>query len=387
MILPTTSAAALPAPSDEALQLCAALAAEIRSEIGRAGGWLDFARYMELALYSPGRGYYSAGSAKLGAAGDFITAPEISTALGRALAMTLDAELTAVGASTVLELGGGSGALAAQLLDAFAALGRDVRYEILEPSADLKQRQRRALERFAGRVRWLDRLPEAPFTGVVVANEVLDALPVARFQKSAGAPLALGVVQEGEGFRWGEGRAVPAVTAAVTAIERGLGRSLPNGYCSEICLALPAWLQALAASLERGSLLFVDYGLVRTDYYHEQRTSGTLICHYRHRAHDDPFLYPGLQDLTAWVDWSACADAALAAGFDVAGFTTQGQYLLNVLAALPPELTLDLALPREQSALKTLVLPGEMGERFKVMLLRKGSVGPVLPGRDFRHRL
>lgn len=387
MILPTTSAAALPAPSDEALQLCAALAAEIRSEIGRAGGWLDFARYMELALYSPGRGYYSAGSAKLGAAGDFITGPEISGALGRALAMTLDAELTAVGASTVLELGGGSGALAAQLLDAFAALGRDVRYEILELSADLRERQRRALERFAGRVRWLDRLPEAPFTGVVVANEVLDALPVARFQKSAGAPLALGVVQEGEGFRWGEGRTVPAVTAAVRAIERGLGRSLPNGYCSEIRLVLPAWLQALAASLERGSLLFVDYGLTRTDYYHEQRVSGTLICHYRHRAHDDPFLYPGLQDLTAWVDWSACADAALAAGFDVAGFTTQGQYLLNVLAALPPELTLDLASPREQSALKTLVLPGEMGERFKVMLLRKGTAGPVLPGRDFRHRL
>ena len=139
--------------------------------------------------------------------------------------------------------------------------------------------------------------------------------------------------------------------------------------------------------LERGSLLFVDYGLARSDYYHEQRADGTLICHYRHRAHDDPFVYPGLQDITAWVDFSACAEAATAAGFVVAGFTTQGQYLLSVLAALPPALAVDLASPQEQSALKTLILPGEMGERFKVMLLRKGVDGPALPGKDFRYRL
>ncbi len=150
---------------------------------------------------------------------------------------------------------------------------------------------------------------------------------------------------------------------------------------------LPAWLSALGASLERGSLLFVDYGLVRGDYYHEQRADGTLICHYRHRAHDDPFVYPGLQDISAWVDFSACADAATAAGFEVGGFTTQGQYLLSVLAALPPALAVDLASPREQSALKTLILPGEMGERFKVMLLRKNVRGPGLPGKDFCHRL
>jgi SAM-dependent MidA family methyltransferase len=195
------------------------------------------------------------------------------------------------------------------------------------------------------------------------------------------------VVQDGAEFRWGAGRVVPAVAAAVGALERRLGRPLPDGYCSEICLSLPAWLQALGASLDRGSLLFVDYGLARSDYYHEQRASGTLICHYRHRAHDDPFLYPGLQDITAWVDFSACADAAVAAGLEVAGFTTQGQYLANVLSALPTELALDLSSPREQSALKTLVLPGEMGERFKMLLLRKGSAGPALPGRDFRHRL
>jgi SAM-dependent MidA family methyltransferase len=387
MILPRTSAE-LPAPSDAALAVSAALAAAIRAEIDAAGGWLDFARYMELALYAPGLGYYSAGSAKLGAAGDFVTAPELSNALGVALAATLDGELAALQADTVLELGAGSGALAAQLLDAFARLGRDVRYRILEPSADLRERQQAALERFAPCVEWLATLPAEPFAGVVIANEVFDALPVARFVKSNGEARVLGVVAAGNGFRWGEGRAAPAVAAAVAALERKLGRELPDGYCSEVCLELPALIASLGASLTRGSLLAVDYGLVRAEYYHEQRADGTLICHYRHRAHDDPFLYPGLSDITAWVDFSACADAAVGAGLAVAGFTTQGQFLAHGLAALPQSLAVDLATPRAQSALKSLLLPGEMGERFKVLLLRKAHEGgAALPGRDFRHRL
>jgi SAM-dependent MidA family methyltransferase len=251
----------------------------------------------------------------------------------------------------------------------------------------LRQRQQRALAAFAGRVHWLDRLPETPFPAVVVANEVLDALPVTCFTIDDGEPRALGVVADGEGFAWASGRADPELTAAVRGIELGLQRALPTGYRSEVCLTLPAWFRALGAVLERGSLLFADYGLVRSDYYHEQRAEGTLVCHYRHRAHDDPFAYPGLQDITAWVDFSACADAASAAGFDVAGFTTQGHYLLSVLAALPPDLAVDLRSPREQSAMKTLILPGEMGERFKVLLLRKNVRGPELPGKDFRHRL
>jgi len=387
MLLPTTSPVALPAPSSDAQQLCDALSAKIHEEIARAGGWIDFARFMELALYAPGFGYYSAGSTKFGPAGDFITAPEISTAFGRALAITLRAELAALGASTVLELGAGSGALAAQLLETLATLGCDVHYGILEPSADLRERQQRALRRFAGRVTWLDALPAEPLNGVVVANEVLDALPVSRFLKTAGGARAVGVVSSGQGFAWGEARDVPALASAVDELERRLGTRLATGYRSEVCLALPAWLQALAAALERGSLLFTDYGLVRTEYYHEQRTSGTLVCHYRHRAHDDPFIYTGLQDITAWVDFSACADAAVAAGLTVAGFTTQGQYLLGALTAAPLSLGVIGASPQEQSALKTLILPGEMGERFKVMLLRKGSAGPSLPGRDLRHRL
>jgi SAM-dependent MidA family methyltransferase len=376
-----------PIPSADAQRLSDALAAKIRDEIARCGGWIDFARYMELALYAPGLGYYSAGSTKLGPTGDFVTAPEISRSFGRALALTLDAELAALGAGDVLELGAGSGALAVQLLDTFAKLGRDVRYLILEPSADLRQRQQAALQSFAGRVQWLDRLPEEPIRAVVVANEVLDALPVTRFVVEHGEPKALGVVDDGEGFAWAAQGAGTELKAAVRKIESSLQRTLANGYRSEVCLALPAWYRALGATIERGSLLFADYGLVRSDYYHEQRAEGTLVCHYRHRAGDDPFAFPGLQDITAWVDFSACADAASAAGFDVAGFTTQGHYLLSVLAALPPDLALDLASPREQSALKTLILPGEMGERFKILLLRKNAGGPELPGKDFRHRL
>jgi SAM-dependent MidA family methyltransferase len=381
------SEAELPVPTDDALRHSAALVADIRAEIERAGGWLDFARYMELALYAPGLGYYSGGSTKLGPAGDFMTAPELGRSFGRALALTLDAELAALGARDVVELGAGSGALASQLLDTFAKLGRDVRYRILEPSAELKQRQQRALEPYADRVEWLDRLPEKPFPAVVVGNEVLDALPVVRFAIENGAPKALGVAAAENGLRWAPGRELPELTAAVRGIERALQRPLPDGFRSELCLLLPGWFAALGAMLERGSLLLADYGLVRGDYYHEQRADGTFVCHYRHRAHDDPFLYPGLQDLTAWVDFSAAAEAAEAAGFDVAGFTTQGHYLLSVLAALPPELAVDLSSPREQSALKTLILPGEMGERFKVLLLRKNAAGPALPGKDFRYRL
>lgn len=386
-MIPRSSLIELPTPSAAALAHSAALATEIGAAIDAAGGWLDYARYMELALYAPGLGYYSAGSTKLGSAGDFVTAPELGAALATAVALTLDGELAAARADTVLELGAGSGALAAQLLTTFAKLGREVRYTILEPSADFRQRQQSALRRFAPRVEWLERLPEKPFQGVVVANEVLDALPVTCFEMNDGEAHERGVVRARDGFAWGDARPSPVVGAAVRALERALGRALPVGFRSELRPMLPAWLEAVGKVVERGSLLFIDYGLVRTEYYHEQRSGGTLICHYRHRAHDDPFLYPGLQDLTAWVDFSACADAAAGAGLEVAGFTTQGQYLLSVLAALPPDLKPLLASPREQSALKTLVLPGEMGERFKVLLLRKGVAGADLPGRDFRHRL
>jgi SAM-dependent MidA family methyltransferase len=387
MLSPPTSSTTLPVPSDEALRVSAELGDVIHAEIERAGGWVDFSRYMDLALYAPGLGYYSAGSTKFGPAGDFVTAPELSAILGRALASTLDAELPVRDSSTVLEVGAGSGALAAQLLDAWTALGRKVDYWILEPSADLRARQQAALQRFAPRVRWLDRLPAEPFSGAIVANEVVDALPASCFAKGAEGPLAVGVASADGGFRWAERAATAELASAVGALERRLGAPLPLGYRSELRPQLSAWLGALTRSLERGCLLFVDYGFVATEYYHPQRSAGTLICHYRHRAHGNPFLYPGLQDITAWVDFSALAEAAVAAGCTISGFTTQGQYLAACLAAAPGLVASAAMSPREQSALKTLILPGEMGERFKVLLLRKGTGGQPLPGRDFRHRL
>jgi SAM-dependent MidA family methyltransferase len=375
----------LPQPSAAALAVSAALAARIRSEIEHAGGWIDFARYMELALYEPGLGYYSAGSAKLGPGGDFVTAPELGSLLGKAVARTLRAELAALDEPTILELGAGSGALAAQVLDALG--DARARYLILEPSADLRERQRRALARFGTRVAWLERLPAEPFAGAVIANEVLDALPVSCFVKRGGRVVPRGVVSTGARFAWSEGPERAELDAAVAALERSLGGPLADGYASELAPLLPPWLASIGAALVRGSILLVDYGLVRREYYHPQRSSGTLICHYRHRAHDDPFFCPGLQDISAWVDFSACADAARAAGLAVAGFTTQAQFLIATLAAEPPRVGTDAAALRELAALKTLVLPGEMGERFKVLQLRKGAAGEPLPGRDLRDRL
>jgi SAM-dependent MidA family methyltransferase len=383
-----TPPADFPSPGADALRASEALAEEIRAEIERAGGWLDFASYMRLALYAPGLGYYSGGSTKLGELGDFVTAPELSGALGRGLARTLEHELHGFAAPAILELGAGSGALAGQILDALAARG-DTRavYRILEPSADLRERQRRALQRFGERVAWLERLPDAPFEGAIVANEVVDALPVTCFVKRSGRARPLGVELRRGAFAWAEGGDDPELAAAVESIERELDAPLAEGYRSEICRLLPAWIGSLAAALTRGALLLVDYGLTRREYYHPQRSSGTLICHDRHRAHADPFLHPGLQDISAWVDFSACAAAASEAGLAVAGFTTQAQFLLAQLAAEPPPAAVDAATLRELAALKTLLLPGEMGERFKVLLLRKdGGSGP-LPGRDLRGRL
>lgn len=384
----SSTAAPLPPPSAAALAVSRALGARIRAEIAAAGGWIDFARYMELALYTPGLGYYSGGSLKLGAAGDFVTAPELGGWFGRAIARTLGAALEASGGHTILELGGGTGALATQILDAFARRGIPIGYRILEPSAELRERQRVRLAPYGAAVEWLERLPEQPFDGALVANEVLDALPVTRFVKRGTAAVPIGVtVAHGE-LEWAEGPASAALSEAVGLLEQRLGRTLREGFRSEICLALPAFIRSLAAVFGVGSVLLVDYGLPRSEYYGPERDGGTLICHYRQRAHFDPFAYPGLTDISAWVDFSACAEAAAAAGWSVAGFTTQAQLLLAALEAEPPAAASHLASMRELAALKTLLLPGEMGERFKALLLRSENMeGFTLPGRDFRDRL
>ena len=377
----------LPDPDEHALAISRRLVDVIRAEIEAGDGWLDFERFMELALYSPGLGYYSGGSVKLGDKGDFVTAPEISTLFGEVLTIQLISLTNRLDHPVVLELGAGSGRLAETILTSADAAGQPVSdYRILETSADLRERQQSRLERFGDRVSWLNELPRERFEGVVLANEVLDAIPVTRFARSNGRTCALGVGMSGSGLAWKAQPADTGLNAVVESLETHLDQPFAEGYQSEISRQIPAWISSLSGVLDRGALWFVDYGLVEREYYHPSRSDGTLICHYRHRAHSDPFFHPGLQDISAWVDFSACARAAEEAGLTVAGFTTQGQFLIHGGAA---ELlqrndgTVDLA---QAQALKTLVLPGEMGERFKVLLLTRG-VEQSLPGRDLRDRL
>ncbi len=323
----------LPQPTDEALAHSEQLLDRIRDEIERHDGWMSFERYMEMALYEPGLGYYSAGSRKLGQDGDFVTAPEISSLFSRCLAAQCAEVLAGLGGGDILELGAGSGIMAADVL----AELRDQnelpgRYLILEVSADLRSRQQATLAarvpELLDRVVWLDAAPE-PFSGLILANEVLDALPVQRFRIRGQHVNTLGVSWQLGRLDWSEVRADRALEKSVRSIELTLGSSLPDGYASEVNLRLAPWIQTLSQSLKRGVMLFIDYGLPRAQYYRAERMTGTLLCHYRHRFHDDPFLFAGLQDIGAWVDFSAVAASAADTGLEIAGFTTQAHFLLG----------------------------------------------------------
>jgi SAM-dependent MidA family methyltransferase len=386
----------LPALTPDEAEHSARLEARVRDEISLSGGWISFARYMQLALYEPGLGYYSAGARKLGAAGDFVTAPEVAPVFSRCLAVQCEEVLRSLGGGDVLELGAGSGVMAAELLAELAR--RDClpgRYRILDVSADLRERQRAtladAVPQLLDRVEWLDGLPE-DFTGIVLANEVLDALPVERFAVRGGVVNALGVTSQLGRLEWSEARAPEALADAVRSVERGTGIAWPDGYASEINLGLAGWLAALAASVRRGVLLFVDYGLPRREFYAAERSDGTLLCHFRHRFHDDPFTRLGLQDITAWVDFTAVAEAGQAAGFGVAGYATQAHFLIGCgLGEFVADVSgLDVVsrvnLSRQAMV---LTLPGEMGERFKAIALVKGYDSPLrgFAVRDLRHTL
>jgi SAM-dependent MidA family methyltransferase len=385
----------LPQPDESARSASRELVRRICEEAARDGGGLAFDRFMELALYTPGLGYYSGGSRKFGAAGDFVTAPELSPLFSRCLAAQVAQVLAQTGGGVVLEFGAGSGVLAADMLeelDRRSALP-DV-YLILEVSGELRGRQSRLLHhrvpRLASRVRWLDRLPEAPLAGVVVANEVLDALPVHRFRIHRGGVQGQQVTcgPAGLSARWSE--APPHLRAAVERIARQV--ALPDGYCSEVCLRLSPWIASVASCLGRGAALLIDYGYPRSELYHADRRDGTLLCHFRHRAHGDPLLLPGLQDVTAHVDFTAAAEAALAAGLEVAGFTTQAHFLLGCgIEQFLSEAHRagDSSGLRAAEQVKRLVLPTEMGERYKVLALTRGlDIGLIgFAGGDLRHRL
>ena len=359
----------------------ARLAADLRAEIAAAGGWISFARFMERVLYAPGLGYYAAGAHKLGAGGDFITAPELSPVFGRCVASQCAEVLASLGGGGILELGAGTGSLAVEVLRELERVGvLPERYEILEPSPDLRARQQQAVASLRpalrDRVVWLDRIPVEPFRGVLLANEVLDALPVERFRIAAsGAVESLGVCVAGAGFGWSARPASAELAAAVA----DLGVVLPTGFVSELALRQGAWLASVTAPLGAGVALFFDYGLRRADYYAADRDGGTLACFHRHRRHDDVFANLGLQDLTAWVDFTRVAEGALDAGLEVAGYTTQAHFLLGTgfeshLAALRAQ-TDPAREPLCAGAAARLVLPSEMGERFKCIALAREYPG------------
>lgn len=374
----------LPALSPDEQRHSEAVAALIRTELAAAGGWISFERFMELALYAPGLGYYSAGSWKLGSGGDFVTAPEVSELFGRCVAEQCAEVLRATGGGEILELGAGTGSLAAALLRALDAEGvLPQRYAILEVSGDLAARQRACLgalpPHLRERIVWLERLPPASLRGVILANEVADALPVRRFRVHDGAVYELGVALAPGGTLLDAERPPDAALAEACAAMFGTpARSLPDGYTSEVNLRVAPWIASLGECLERGAVLLIDYGLPRAHYYHPQRIAGTLRCHFRQRAHDEPLINLGVQDITAWVDFTRVAEAASLAGLEVSGFATQAGFLLalgleRVVAAAPdPASRVRLA-----GEARRLVMPEEMGESFKVIALTRACETPL----------
>ncbi len=375
---------ALPEPSPDARAHSDQLVEFIRGQIRGNGGAIPFSRFMELALYAPGLGYYSAGARKFGAEGDFVTAPELGPVFARCVADAIAPVLGALGPdASVFELGGGSGAFAEVAL--LRLMGLDAlpaTYWLLEPSADLRERQQARLRAalpatLFARCQWLDGPPEAEWRGVLFANEVIDALPTPRFTKHEGEVYEEHVVLDHAGrFLRVDQPGDALLRGAVRHVERDIGAPLPEGYRSEVLPQLPYWIQAVGGLLTDGVMLFADYGYVRREYYLPARREGTFLCHYRHRAHDDPFFLPGLQDLTASVDFTALAEAGVGTGFDLAGYCSQASFLianglqarLEDIAALADEADRY----RAHQEVKTLTLPGGMGERFQLMGFQRG---------------
>jgi SAM-dependent MidA family methyltransferase len=368
----------------------------IAGDIAAAGGWVSFERYMDLALYAPGLGYYSAGARKLGRDGDFTTAPEISPLFGACIAKQCDEVLREIAGGSILEVGAGTGRLAVDTLARLETLGRlPAQYTILEVSADLRDRQYqlalRCVPHLLERISWLDAPPQDPFDGVILANEVLDALPVARFRWHENGCDELGVASSDGGFGWSARPSNSAMAETCRLLAMAAG-GWEGGYVSEYCPRLGAWARNVVQSLRRGAVLWFDYGLPRSQYYLPERQDGTLICHFRQRAHENPFIHPGLQDISAWVDFTALAEACGPADCELAGFTTQAYFLAGL--GIDREMR-DIAgeddnqFARLANQARRLMLPGEMGERFKAMAWTRG-VQRELSGfvlQDLRHTL
>lgn len=366
-----------PAPTPEEAARSRELMALIRREIEAAGGAIPFTRFMELALYASDLGYYSAPQPKFGEQGDYVTAPELSPLFGRCLANQVVQILSALGRGDILEVGAGSGTLAVELLLALEALGHlPQTYSILELSVALRMLQRQSLEQRAPhllqRVQWLEALPSPGFRGVVLGNELLDAMPVTRFRATEDGAVEQYVCWDDERFDACERPASAVVRARLQRL------ALAPGYTSEIGLQAEAWLRDLAERLAQGVLLLVDYGFPRAEFYHPQRARGTLMCHYRQRAHSDPFILAGLQDITAHVDFSAIAQVAGETGLELLGYTSQAAFLIGCgLAEMASEVTDARSRLSFTQAINKLTAPHEMGELFKVIALGRGVRGPL----------
>jgi SAM-dependent MidA family methyltransferase len=369
-------------PDHGALAHSARLAAMVREQIAANGGSIPFSRFMELALYAPGLGYYSAGATKFGPEGDFVTAPELGPVFAACTAEAVAPVLQQLGPSALFfELGGGTGAFAQTALQRLLELDAlPERYLILEPSAQLRERQRERLQQrlppmLFELVEWLDGPLPHDWTGVLFANEVLDALPTPRFAIDGGLVYEEHVIVEGDGFARTLRPADAFLEQAVRHLERRIGRTFADGYRSEVLPQLPYWIQAVSGGLTRGALLFVDYGYARGEFYLPERDDGTLRAFSRHRVHGDPLIWPGLQDITASVDFTALAEAGVGAGFDLAGYCSQSSFLLgNGLAGVLERIERiddERERLRCHNEVKRLTLPTEMGERFQVMGFEK----------------
>ncbi len=377
----------LPDPSADEILHSAELAALIKQKIQQAGGWIDFETFMTLALYAPGLGYYSAGTQKFGEQGDFITAPELSPLFAWTLARPVVQGMKQMNNPSVLEFGAGSGVLAAELLTELNHLEQlPQHYYIIELSADLRQRQQITLQRrvpdLLDRVVWLDSLPQQKINAVVIANEVLDAMPVQRFVIEHSQRKTIGVTIHDNEFVFATRESEAPLCDAISHIENDLGYALAEAYQSEINFNLTPWFKSLADVLQQAVVFLIDYGYPRREYFLPERNMGTLMCYYRHRSHDNPLWHPGLQDMTAFVDFTAVAEAAIASGFDIEGFTTQAGFLMeNGITGVMEKQTQPDQISRLKLAqqMKTLLLPSEMGERFKVMGLSK-NVTEAVPG-------
>ena len=396
MNFPPRNITGLPEPDKASLDHSLRVENAIRAAIRDAGGTLSFSRFMHMALYEPGLGYYVAGQQRFGAGGDFVTAPELGSLFGQCLASQIDQIMTHLKeqgtAVDVMEFGAGSGQLAACILAELEVIEQlPARYLIVETSPDLRQRQRETIEKrvpeHLERVEWVDSIPDHSFSGVILANEVLDAMPVELFGIDTEGGVQQGCISlEEGGYGW---TAVAADDALAEQVKRF---ELMPAYTSELNTALPGWIAMLAGWLDNGVVLLIDYGFPRHEYYHPERNGGTLMCHYRHHSHSDPLRLAGIQDITAHVDFTAVAEAADDARLDLLGFTNQAGFLIGNglpqrMAGLMQEDTETQA--RINHEIQMLTSPAEMGELFKVMALGRGYDGELdgFVFRDMRRRL